>query len=60
MLTWEKSYEGICHSMVDQMFQNSTKQFFAFSKRTILIQRIIYIFNERNNFVNELIIYSMK
>ena len=33
--------------MVDQMLQNSTKQFYAFNKRTTLIQRIIFcIFNE--------------
>ena len=32
--------------MVDQMLQNSTKKFYAFNKRTIFIQRIIYIFSE--------------
>ena len=36
-----------CMCIVDQMLQNSTKQFHAFSKRTILIQRIISTFNER-------------
>ena len=32
--------------MVDQMLQNSVKQFYAFNS----IQQIIYIFNERNIF----------
>ena len=32
--------------IVDQMLQNSTKQFYAFNKRTFLIRRIIYISNQ--------------
>ena len=36
-----------CICIVDQMLQNSMKQFYAFNKRTILIQRIIYTFNKR-------------
>ena len=32
--------------MVDQMLQNSMKQFYASNKKVIFIQRIIYIFNE--------------
>ena len=32
--------------MVYQMLQNSTKYFYAFKEIIILIQRIIYIFNE--------------
>ena len=40
-----------CKTMVDQMLQNSTKQFYAFNEKIILIQRILYIFKE-------IIIYS--
>ena len=36
--------------MVDQMLQKSTKTFYVLNKRTISIQRIIYIYNERNIF----------
>ena len=32
--------------MVDRMLQDSTKQFYTFYEIIILIQRIIYIFNE--------------
>ena len=41
--------------MVDQMLQNSTKEFYAFDRRTILIQRNTY-FNSTNYLYNEIII----
>ena len=44
-----------CICIVDQMLQNSMKQFYEFNKRTILIQRIIYTFNKRTNLIQWII-----
>ena len=41
--------------IVDQMLQNSKKQFYAFKKRTVFIQQIIYIFNERIILIQQII-----
>ena len=47
--------------MVDQMLQNSTKQFYASNEIIILIQRNIYIFNEITIYIfDELLRYSRK